>query len=188
MRAPLRIAVLECATLPEKTKRRYNSYGEIFRALFTASAKALNQPERLDPDSGLDFSYWDVVNNDRYPRLENIDAVLLTGSGSYPWLSPIQYIDSKPAKLSLIGYNSFDDVPWINRLVEFTKKVLAQDRVRLLGVCFGHQIVGRVLGAKVGRNDKGWEISVCDVQLTEKGKELFERETLVRIFYIISSP
>jgi GMP synthase-like glutamine amidotransferase len=76
-------------------------------------------------------------------------------------------------------HNSFEDIPWINRLVEFTQQVLAQDRVRLLGICFGHQIVGRALGAKVGRSDQGWEIAVCDMDLTDKGKELFGRDKIV---------
>jgi GMP synthase-like glutamine amidotransferase len=76
-------------------------------------------------------------------------------------------------------HNSFEDIPWINRLVEFTQQVLAQDRVRLLGICFGHQIVGRALGTKVGRSDQGWEIAVCDMDLTDKGKELFGRDKIV---------
>ena len=49
-------------------------------------------------------------------------------------------------------------------------------------MCYGHQIVGRALGAKVGRSDKGWEVSVVDVELTAKGKELFGLEELVRSF------
>lgn len=63
--------------------------------------------------------------------------------------------------------------------MEFTKRVLAQDRVRVIGVCFGHQIVGRAMGVGVGRSDDGWEISVLPVQLTEKGKELFKMQELV---------
>jgi hypothetical protein len=63
--------------------------------------------------------------------------------------------------------------------VEFTKKVLAQDRVRLIGVCFGHQIIGRALEQKVGRSDRGWEVSVTPMELTAKGKELFGVEELV---------
>jgi len=59
------------------------------------------------------------------------------------------------------------------------KKVLAQDRVRLIGICFGHQIVGRALDQKVGRSDRGWEVSVTPMQLTTKGKELFGVEELV---------
>jgi GMP synthase-like glutamine amidotransferase len=64
--------------------------------------------------------------------------------------------------------------------VEFTQSVLAQDRVRLLGICFGHQIVARALGMTVGPSDQGWEIAVCDVNLTPEGKELFGRNKLVR--------
>jgi GMP synthase-like glutamine amidotransferase len=51
--------------------------------------------------------------------------------------------------------------------------------VRLVGVCFGHQIIGRALGQKVGRSDGGWEISVTPMQLTAKGKELFGLDEVV---------
>lgn len=37
------------------------------------------------------------------------------------------------------------------------------------------------MGAKVGRSDQGWEIAVCDMDLTEKGKELFGLEKIVRL-------
>jgi GMP synthase-like glutamine amidotransferase len=62
--------------------------------------------------------------------------------------------------------------------VEFVRKVLNHDRIRVIGVCYGHQIVGRALGAKVARSD-AWEISVSEVQLTPKGKQVFEKEVLV---------
>lgn len=72
------------------------------------------------------------------------------------------------------GFNAFDNDPWILHLVDFVREVLAQDRVKIVGVCYGHQIVGRVLGAKVARSESGaWEVSVCQVIQTEKGKELF---------------
>ena len=76
-------------------------------------------------------------------------------------------------------YNSFDNDPWILKLVEFTKKVLQQDRVRLIGVCFGHQIIGRAMEVKVDRSNQGWEIAVVPVQLTEKGQQLFGIPELV---------
>ena len=59
-------------------------------------------------------------------------------------------------------------------MLDFVKEVLAQDRVKIVGVCYGHQIVGRALGAQVARSESGaWEVSVCQVIQTEKGKELF---------------
>jgi GMP synthase-like glutamine amidotransferase len=76
-------------------------------------------------------------------------------------------------------HNSFEDVPWINRLVEFTRKAVAHGRVRVLGICFGHQIIGRALGAKVGRSEDGWEVAVCDMDLTAQGRELFGLDKIV---------
>lgn len=84
---------------------------------------------------------------------------------------------------SSIEKNAFDNDPWILKLVEFTKTVLAQNRVRLIGVCFGHQIIGRALDSKVGRGDKGWEISVTPMTLTSKGREIFGVESLVCFFF-----
>lgn len=53
--------------------------------------------------------------------------------------------------------------------------------MRLIGVCFGHQIIGRALDQKVGRSDRGWEVSVTPMQLTEKGRELFGVQEVVSI-------
>jgi GMP synthase-like glutamine amidotransferase len=81
--------------------------------------------------------------------------------------------------LIMVEHNSFDDDAWILKLVDFTEKLLKQDRIRIIGVCFGHQILGRALGAKVGRSDNGWEIAVLPVELTAKGKEVFQQDSLV---------
>lgn len=83
----------------------------------------------------------------------------------------------------LVEHNSFEDRPWINRLVEFTKKALEHDRVRTLGICFGHQIIGRALGVKVGRSEIGWELSVSKMDLSKRGKKLFGKNKLVRCPY-----
>ncbi|KAJ6113422.1 Glutamine amidotransferase type 1 [Penicillium sp. IBT 18751x] len=157
MQPPLRIAVLECDTPLPAVNDRYNNEGYygVFKTLLKSSAEKLGDP-RLDPETGLQITKWDVVDAQEYPKLEDIDAMLLTGS----------------------KYNSFEDSAWIKRLVEFTQQVLAQSRVRILGICFGHQIVGRALGAKVGRSEQGWELAVCDMDLTEKGKELFGLEKI----------
>ncbi|KIW63875.1 hypothetical protein PV04_08845 [Phialophora macrospora] len=147
----LRIAVLECDTPLPETKKRFEGYGGVFEFLLRAGAKALNRSD-LDPESGLEFSFWQVeLNPDKYPNPQEIDAILITGS----------------------KHDSFSDTPWINKLVDYTAKILSETHVRVIGVCFGHQIVGRALKAKVGRNPDGWEAAVNDVQLSEKGKELF---------------
>jgi GMP synthase (glutamine-hydrolysing) len=39
----------------------------------------------------------------------------------------------------------------------------------LLGVCFGHQLLGRALGAPVGRHPAGYELGNVNVSLTDEG-------------------
>lgn len=91
-----------------------------------------------------------------------------------PWLLEIEVL------ISDAGHNSFENVPWIVKLVEFIRHLLEeQDRIRVIGVCFGHQIVGRAMGVRVDRSDRGWETSVTPVNLTKKGKELFKLDKLV---------
>ncbi|KAK4935725.1 hypothetical protein LTR10_023268 [Elasticomyces elasticus] len=154
--APIRIAILECDTPLPKTKERFQGYGGVFELLLRSSAKALNRPE-LDPEKGLEISKWQVeLDPDNYPDPETIDAILITGS----------------------KHDSFADTPWINKLVEYTEKILSQTQVRVIGVCFGHQIVGRALKAGVGRNPDGWEAAVNNIDLSAKGKELFGVEKL----------
>jgi hypothetical protein len=125
---PLRIAILECGTPLPNTVNKYGSYGGVFTSLLLSGADALSYPN-LSSSSGLSISTFDVVNTLSYPSLPDIDAILLTASAS----------------------NSFADDPWILKLVAFVKEVLEQRRVRVIGAGFGHQIVGRALGASVGR-------------------------------------
>ncbi|KAI9736405.1 MAG: hypothetical protein M1818_006138 [Claussenomyces sp. TS43310] len=151
---PLRIAMLECGVPLGKTRAKYGGYGAVFGALLKAAADNLQYP-KLSSSSGLDISSFDVTEF-KYPSLDTIDAILITGS----------------------KFNAFDNDPWIVKLVDFVKEILAQDRVRIIGVCFGHQIVGRALGCKVDRCQKGWEVSVTAIDLTKRGQEIFGRPAL----------
>lgn len=153
---PLRIAILEADTPVPAANEKYQGYFGVFKHLF---ARAVS-PSPLE--SELTLTGHDVVHNPQsaYPSLEDVDAILITGS----------------------KYNSFDDEEWIITLVEFVRKALVHERVRVVGICFGHQIVARAMGTLVARSDQGWEVSVMETRLTEKGRELFGRETLVSLY------
>ena len=84
LRPRLRIAILECDEPVGKTKEKYGGYGNLFKELLENGAIHL-----ANTDSGkrveLEISKFDVVNSDAYPILEDVDAVLLTGSSMiYP--------------------------------------------------------------------------------------------------------
>ncbi|MQL80318.1 hypothetical protein Taro_012764 [Colocasia esculenta] len=51
------------------------------------------------------------------------------------------------------------DVDWINRLSD-ALVLLHRRRKKLLGICFGHQILARALGGRTGRAEVGWELGV----------------------------
>ncbi|GAB1319289.1 Class I glutamine amidotransferase, putative [Madurella fahalii] len=151
--APLRLAILEADTPVPGADARYKGYFGVFKHLFERAVS----PAPLE--ATVILTGHDVVHNPStaYPSLDSVDAILITGS----------------------KYNAFDDDEWILTLVEYVRKALIHDRVRVVGVCFGHQIVSRTLGALVARSNAGWEVSVTETRLTEKGKELFGgRETL----------
>jgi len=53
---------------------------------------------------------------------------------------------------------AYDPLPWIEPLKAFLRK--AKGRTRLVGVCFGHQIMAEAFGGRVEKSDKGWGIGL----------------------------
>ncbi|KAI5861955.1 class I glutamine amidotransferase-like protein [Durotheca rogersii] len=152
---PVRLAVLEADTPVPGAKAKFGSYGGVFKHLFERACASLSPPVPLS--SLLELSSHDVVNDlSSYPDPATIDAILITGA----------------------KYSAYDNDEWILRLVEYTKKCLDGGRVRVVGICFGHQIVGRALGCHVGQSRNGWELSVTEHKLTDEGKKLFGLEKM----------
>ena len=48
-----------------------------------------------------------------------------------------------------------EDQPWMQQLESFVRD-LAQAEKPVFGACFGHQIIAKALGGRVGDNPKGW--------------------------------
>lgn len=91
--------------------------------------------QRLLQQAGAQGEF-DIFNTTRgqYPlSFESYDAVLLTGSKA----------------------DSFSTEPWVLALKDKVQTLLAQKK-KLIGVCFGHQLIALCLGAKVGRAPQGW--------------------------------
>lgn len=180
MSSPLRIAILECDEPIGETKRKYGSFGNLFHLLFAAGVVRLQRDSSREGPEIVESSY-DVRLGRNYPLLDDIDAVVLTGSSknvfcefdynSFRWCWYAQ------------GYDSFSNgvENWILQLVDFVANLLHQQtRVKVIGVCFGHQIIGRALGVMPVRNENGWEVAVTEIELTSKGRRLFGLPSLVR--------
>ncbi|GAQ87834.1 Predicted glutamine synthetase [Klebsormidium nitens] len=57
--------------------------------------------------------------------------------------------------------------PWILQLIDVLKEAFAKKQ-RILGVCFGHQVLCRALGGTTGRSTAGWEMGLREVKVDEK--------------------
>lgn len=61
------------------TAEKYGSYGGVFEALLRSAAESLKE-EIPGIQDGLELTSWNVYQVEEYPKLENIDAILMTGS------------------------------------------------------------------------------------------------------------
>ncbi len=52
----------------------------------------------------------------------------------------------------------YDPLPWIEPLKAFIRS--AQGRAKLVGICFGHQIMAEALGGRVEKSPKGWGLGL----------------------------
>jgi len=86
---------------------------------------------RLDPS--IEFRVYDVEEGQYPDSIDEVDAYLITGSKS----------------------SVYDDKPWIRTLMDFVRE-LHRRRKKLVGICFGHQLVAQALGGKVEKSSKGW--------------------------------
>jgi GMP synthase-like glutamine amidotransferase len=91
--------------------------------------------ERLFRDAGAQWSFttFNTMRGEVPESFDAFDAVLLTGSHA----------------------DSFSQDAWVLALRERVEHLLLTKK-KLLGVCFGHQLIGLCLGSEVGRAPQGW--------------------------------
>jgi len=52
---------------------------------------------------------------------------------------------------------AYEELPWIKPLMSFIR---AANEAKMVGVCFGHQIMAQALGGKVEKSTKGWGVGL----------------------------
>ena len=88
---------------------------------------------------GFEFVTYAVLDGEFPTSAEDADAWLITGS----------------------RHGVYEDHDWIPPLEDLIRKIDAQ-RVPLVGVCFGHQIIAQALGGKVEKFQGGWSIGATE--------------------------
>lgn len=153
--AKFRLALLKCSQPVPVILETVGDYTPIFRTLLEASLD-VSRPGTEPMSFTLDG--YDVVNKMEYPPDDvEYDGLLISGSPS----------------------SAYEDIEWINRLVAYVKRIIEErPKMKIFGICFGHQIIARALGGSCTPNDGKWEVAVTTLQLTPLGKVIFGSEEL----------
>lgn len=64
-------------------------------------------------------------------------------------------------------YDAHGNDLWILKLCNLLQTLYAMD-IKVLGICFGHQVLCRALGGKIGRSLAGWDIGVRKIRVSDK--------------------
>ena len=86
-------------------------------------------------DTTLDYETVSIVKGAPLPDPASLDAILITGS----------------------PFGVYDDESWMTPLMDFIRWA-ANASTPQIGVCFGHQIIAKAMGARVEKSDKGWGV------------------------------
>ena len=98
---------------------------------------------RADPT--LTFATYDVIDDEFPPNIDACDAYLITGSHH--------------------GVN--DELPWIAKLEAFIHALHIKNK-KLIGICFGHQLIAKALGGQVGKSAHCWTVGIVTNKTTQK--------------------
>ncbi|MCX7889194.1 MAG: type 1 glutamine amidotransferase [Rhodobacteraceae bacterium] len=91
--------------------------------------------ERLLAGRGLEFRTYHVEAMEFPKDVHECDGWLITGS----------------------RHGAYEDHPFIRPLEDFIRRAYAE-RVPLVGICFGHQIIAQALGGRVEKFAGGWSV------------------------------
>lgn len=101
-------------------------------------------------------------------------------------LSPIRCFEGEqlPQPAQYDGYiitgsrsGAYDDLPWIGVLQEFIRACWQQE-IKVVGICFGHQIIAHSLGGKAEKAKAGWGFGIHSARITEKKPWMTDLEKL----------
>lgn len=156
----IHMLVLETDEPHPETQERKGSFGEIFHSLFTEAGSQHEPP--LNVTTSMHYIVDDPYNGQHghVPTISQIPdsthAILITGS----------------------MYDAHSNEAWVMQLLELLKELwTTRPQILFSGVCFGHQILSRLLGATVEPHPSGkWELAHTEMDLTPIGQKLFRTD------------
>ena len=93
---------------------------------------------------GYDIATYDVTAGAFPCDVKACDAYVITGSAA----------------------GVYDPLPWIGELKDFLHR--ADGQAKLVGICFGHQIMAEAFGGRVAKSEKGWGLGLHSYAVQHK--------------------
>ncbi|KZT25577.1 class I glutamine amidotransferase-like protein [Neolentinus lepideus HHB14362 ss-1] len=154
--SPIRLALLVCDKPIPVVVSSHGAYPEIFHDFLAATFPGRSASTPSEPGFVLDC--YDVVHEQAYPADDaELDGILITGSAA----------------------SAYENVEWINKLTAYVAAIIiSKPTVKVIGSCFGHQVVSIAMGEECVPNGGRWEVGLTELQLTELGKKLFGQDSV----------
>ena len=92
----------------------------------------------------IEIVIYDVISGEYPKQMDEVQGYIITGS-----------------KMSV-----YDEIDWIKELGKFVQE-LHNKKKKLIGICFGHQMVAHYLGGKTQKSDKGWGVGIQESKFTK---------------------
>jgi GMP synthase-like glutamine amidotransferase len=89
-------------------------------------------------DKSLALPRYQVTESEYPEDIDDCDAYLITGS----------------------KFSIYDDEAWIRQLQDYVI-TLAGRQKKLIGICFGHQLIAQALGGRAQKSEKGWGVGLA---------------------------
>lgn len=131
----LKIGILQTDSVLAQFQAEHGNYPEMFSRLLCNAALECSPPLRIEIET------FDV-QNESCPAVDACDGYVITGSRD----------------------SVYDDLPWIDQLVEFLRAAMAAER-KIVGICFGHQLIAHFFGGETGPASQGWAVGAHNTQL-----------------------
>lgn len=134
----MRIGILQTDSVEAGLTSRHGDYPHMFRRLLADPAA---RPAGLPAPAFVDID----ARRGMFPEPSDCDAYVITGS----------------------RHSVYDPLPWIASLAGFVSTVLEQGR-RVVGVCFGHQLLAHFSGGETRPAAAGWCVGVQGARVVRR--------------------
>lgn len=136
------------------------------------------------PSNGININ-WNETPVDTYIRfLEQVDPPFVFAGYSITKGEFPAFPDECDAYLITGSPKGvYDEDDWINELIFFIRESY-QDGKKIIGICFGHQILAHALGGRAAKSESGWGFGMGCFELYARKPWMTDFPTRCRSYFV----